>query len=58
MRKKENEIMPDPRATALHVSPLQQELVQQWERRSTSPQRLLRRGKITQDLHVDHDTVR
>jgi putative transposase len=71
MRKKENEIMPDPRATALHISPLQQELLQQLERRSTSPQRLVRRGKIilaattgatntkiTQDLHVDHDTVR
>ncbi len=63
--------MPDPRATVLHVSPLQQELLQQLERRSTSPQRLVRRGKIilaattgatntkiTQDLHVDHDTVR
>jgi DNA-binding NarL/FixJ family response regulator len=63
--------MPDPRATALYVSPLQQELLQQLERRSTSPQRLVRRGKIilaattgatntkiTQDLHVDHDTVR
>ena len=63
--------MPHPRATALHVSPLQQELLHQLERRSTSPQRLVRRvkiilaattgatnTKITQDLHVDHDTVR
>ena len=63
--------MPDPRATALHVSPLQQDVLQQLERRSTSPQRLVRRAKIilaattgatttkiTQDLHVDHDTVR
>ncbi len=63
--------MPDPRAIPLNVSPLQQDLLQQLERRSTSPQRLVRRGKIilaaatgatntkiTQDLHVDHDTVR
>jgi transposase len=70
-RKKENEIMPDPRATPLHVSPLQQDLLQRLVRRATSPQRLVRRGKImlaaaagatmtkiTQDLHVDHDTVR
>src|SRR2546429_9822975 len=69
--KKENEIMPDPRTTPLHVSPLQQDLLRQLERRSTSPQRLVRRGKIilaaatgttntkiTQDLHVDDDTVR
>jgi putative transposase len=71
MRKKGNEIMPDPRATPLHVSQLQQGLLQQLERRSTSPQRLVKRGKIilaaaagatnrkiSQDLHVDHDTVR
>src|SRR5258708_40234429 len=63
--------MPDPRATPLHVSPLQQDLLQRLVRRATSPQRLVRRGKImlaaaagatmtkiTQDLHVDHDTVR
>jgi transposase len=63
--------MPDPRATPLHVSPLQHDVLQQLERRSTSPQRLVRRGKIilaaatgatntkiTQDLHVDSDTVR
>jgi hypothetical protein len=63
--------MPDPRATPLHVSPLQHDVLQQLERRSTSPQRLVRRGKIilaaatgatntkiTQDRHVDSDTVR
>ena len=50
--------MPDPRATPLHVSPLQHDVLHQLERRSTSPQRLVRRGKITQDLHVDSDTVR
>jgi transposase len=71
IRKKENEIMPNPRATPLHVSPLQQEVLQHLVRRATSPQRLVRRGKIilsavagvtntkiTQDLHVDSDTVR
>ena len=63
--------MPDPRATPLNVSSLQQDVLQHLERRSTSPQRLVRRGKIilaaatgatntkiTQDLHVDSDTVR
>ncbi len=63
--------MPDPRATPLNVSPLQQEVLHHLVRRSTSAQRLVRRGKIilaaaagfsntkiTQDLHVDHDTVR
>src|SRR5205807_853040 len=71
IRKKENAIMPDPRATPLNVSPLQQDVLQQLERRATSPRRLVRRGKIilaaatgatntkiTQDLHVDHETVR
>jgi FixJ family two-component response regulator len=71
IRKQENEIMPNPRATALHVSPLQQEVLEHLVRRATSPQRLVRRGKIilsaiagvtntkiTQDLHVDSDTVR
>jgi putative transposase len=70
-RKKENEIMPDPRTPPLNVSPLQQEQLQRLVRRATSPQRLVRRGKImlaaasgatmtkiSQDLHVDHDTVR
>ena len=63
--------MPDPRATPLNVSPQQQEVLQHLVRRATSPQRLVRRGKIilsavagvnntkiTQELHVDSDTVR
>ena len=63
--------MPDPRATPLKVSPQQQEVLQHLVRRATSPQRLVRRGKIilsavagvtntkiTQELRVDSDTVR
>ena len=63
--------MPDPRTPPLNVSPLQQEQLQRLVRRATSPQRLVRRGKImlaaatgatmtkiSQDLQVDHDTVR
>jgi putative transposase len=63
--------MPDPRTPPLNVSPLQQEQLQRLVRRATSPQRLVRRGKImlaaaagatmtkiSQELHVDHDTVR
>ena len=63
--------MPDPRATPLHVSAQQQEVLQHLVRRATSPQRLVRRGKIilaavagitntkiTQELHVASDTVR
>ena len=63
--------MPDPRTPPLNVSPLQQEQLQRLVRRASSPQRLVRRGKImlaaaagatmtkiSQDLHVDHDTVR
>ena len=63
--------MPDPRTPPLNVSPLQQEQLQRLVRRATSPQRLVRRGKImlaaatgatmtkiSQDLHVDHNTVR
>jgi putative transposase len=70
-KKKEKEIMPHPRATPLQVSPLQQDLLQRLVRRSTSQERLVRRGKIilaaaagasntkiTQELHVDHETVR
>jgi putative transposase len=69
-KKKENTIMPDPRATPVHVSQQQQEVLQHLVRRATSPQRLVRRGKIilsavagvtntkiTQELHVDSDTV-
>jgi len=63
--------MPDPRATPLKVSPQQQEVLQHLVRRATSPQRLVRRGKIilsavagvtntkiTQELRVDADTLR
>jgi putative transposase len=70
-KKQENTIMPDPRATPLHVSQQQQEVLQHLVRRATSAQRLVRRGKIilsaiagvtntkiTQQLHMDSDTVR
>lgn len=63
--------MPHPHATPLHISPLQQDLLQRLVRRTTSPQRLVKRGKIilaagagasntkiVQDLHLDHETVR
>jgi transposase len=63
--------MPHPRAVPLNVSPQQQEVLQRLVHRATCPQRLVRRGKIillaatgasntkiTQDLHVDHETVR
>jgi putative transposase len=63
--------MPHPSAIPLKVSSAQQEVLQHLMRRSTSPQRLVRRGKIilaaaagtsntkiTQDLQVDHETVR
>src|SRR5450759_1409165 len=69
--KKENTNMPHPSAIPLKVSTVQQEVLHHLVRRSTSPQRLVRRGKIivaaaagasttkiTQDLHVDHETVR
>jgi transposase len=70
-KKKENESMPHPRAVPLNVSEQQQDVLQRLVHRATSPQRLVRRGKIilaavagvsntkiTQDLHVDHETVR
>ena len=63
--------MPYPRATPVQVSPLQQVLLHRLVRRSTSQERLVRRGKImlaaaagasttkiVQDLHLDHETVR
>lgn len=69
--KKEKERMPYPRAIPLNVSPQQQEVLQRLVHRATSQERLVRRGKIilaaaagtsntkiTQDLHVDHETVR
>ena len=63
--------MPHRRAIPLNVSEQQQDTLQRLVYRETSPQRLVRRGKIiliaatgasntqiTQDLHVDHETVR
>lgn len=63
--------MPHPRAIPLNVSAQQQEELQRLVHRATCPQRLVRRGKIiltaaagasntkiTQELHVDHETVR
>jgi hypothetical protein len=71
IEKKENEIMPHPRAIPLNVSAQQQDLLLRMVRRATCQERLVRRGKIilaaaaeasntqiTQDLHVDHETVR
>jgi putative transposase len=63
--------MPQPRATPLQVSPVQQDLLHRLTSRSTCQERLVRRGKIillaaagasntkiVQQLHVDHETVR
>jgi putative transposase len=71
IKKEEKESMPHPRAIPVHISPLQQDLLQRLVRRSTSQERLVRRGKIilaaaagasntqiVQDLHLDHETVR
>lgn len=71
IKKKENEKMPHPRAIPLNVSTQQQDLLLRLVHRATCPQRLVRRGKIilaagagvsntkiTQDLHIDHETVR
>jgi putative transposase len=38
--------MPFPQAKPLHVSPLQQELLQRMVQRTTSAQRLVKRGHI------------
>ncbi len=38
--------MPHPQATVLHVSPTQQDFLQQLVRRTTSPQRLVTRARI------------
>jgi putative transposase len=69
--KKKEKSMPHPRTIPLTVSEQQQDTLQRLVHRETSPQRLVRRGKIiltaatgasntkiTQDLHVDHETVR
>ncbi len=38
--------MPHPQATLLHVSPAQQNILQQFMRRTTSPQRLVTRARV------------
>src|SRR5437660_3346149 len=63
--------MPTPQAKALHVSPFQQELLQRLIHRTTSAQRLVKRGhiileaaegtsntKIAEHQQVDYETVR
>jgi len=63
--------MPFPQAKPLHVSPLQQELLQRMVQRTTNAQRLVERGhiileaakgmsntKIAQHQQVDYETVR
>ena len=63
--------MPAPQAKALQVSSLQQELLQQMTRRTTSAQRVVKRAhiilealkgtsntKIAQHLQIDSETVR
>jgi putative transposase len=63
--------MPSPQASPIHLSPLQQELLQRMVRRTTSAQRLVNRGhiilaaaegtsntQIAQQQQVDYETVR
>jgi putative transposase len=63
--------MPSPQAKPLHVSPLQHELLQRMVHRTTSAQRLVKRGhiileaaegtsntRIAQHQQVDYETVR
>ena len=63
--------MPSPQAKLLHVSSLQQDLLQQMTRRTTSAQRLVKRAhiilealkatsntSIAQHLQIDYETVR
>lgn len=63
--------MPNQQASVLHVSPVQQELLQRMGHRPTHAQRLVKRGhiileaasgmsnrKIAQHLQVDYETVR
>ncbi len=63
--------MPSPQAKPLHVSSLQQRLLQQMTQRTTSAQRLVKRAqiileaikgtsntRIAQQLQVDYETVR
>src|SRR2546427_1574242 len=68
---KEASLMPSPQAKPLQMSPLQQELLQRMVQRTTSAQRLVKRGhiileaaqgmsntKIAQHQQVDYETVR
>ncbi|HEX6481695.1 MAG TPA: helix-turn-helix domain-containing protein [Ktedonobacteraceae bacterium] len=63
--------MPSPQASPIHLSPLQQELLQRMVHRTTSEQRLVKRGhlileaaqgtsntSIAQHQQVDYETVR
>lgn len=63
--------MPSPQAKPLHISPLQQELLRRMVQRTTSAQRLVKRGRIileaaegtsttriAQHQQVDYETVR
>ena len=63
--------MPSPQASPIHLSPLQQGLLQRLVKRTTSEQRLVKRGhiileaaggtsntKIAQHQQVDYETVR
>jgi putative transposase len=63
--------MPSPQAKPLHINPLQQELLHRIVQRTTSAQRLVKRGhmileaaegtsnaRIAQHLQVDSETVR
>src|SRR5258707_7033385 len=63
--------MPSPQARPIHLSPLQHDLLQRLVKRTTSEQRLVKRGhiileaaagtsntKIAQHQQVDYETVR
>src|SRR5205807_6951056 len=63
--------MPSPQASPIHLSPLQHDLLQRLVKRTTSEQRLVKRGhiileaaggtsntKIAQQWQVDYETVR
>ncbi len=63
--------MPSPQASPIHLSPMQQELLQRMVHRTTSEQRLVKRGhiileaaqgtsntKIAHQWQVDYETVR
>src|SRR5260370_37783219 len=69
--KKETSLMPSPQASPIHLSPIQQELLQRMVHRTTSEQRLVKRGhiileaaegtsntKIAQHQQIAYETVR